>query len=548
MKNRNIFSLHLYIEGLKQLRKMGIFMLLLTAFLSLLTFYDKAAVIYTFFEINPMLVLTFILVSPVLTFTLFYGFNKRNSCDFYYAIPYSRTCIYISYVLSVITWVIGIFIVILIPSILSAIFFRHAIIIYSEMLVEFLGIIASSMLVISAITLAMSLTGKIYSNILMTGIILFMPRMMTNLLIAFTVHKYPYLDVEKFWGLLNNKYNIVSYSVGCIFAGNTNFIHTEGVIYTFVLAMIYFILAGICFRKRKSDIAKTTGNKPVSLVITGALPTLICVATSQFDNIILFYIIGIIVFFIFELTISRNLVKSLKKMPLFLIAILISLIFDATVDIIGNVTKATQLEADDIDYITLESEIKDNYLALWFGYDDTSYYDLVSYEIKIDDDYIKEVVAKSLVVLENTDYDIEQDYYSTPIAIHSGNKVYYRNLYYTPYADIINKRVKESEEFIDKVTTLPDYSDAYIELYPFAYFEETFSKSDTKQLYTSYLKEINLNKTEDKIDLIYNSPDHFTYDISIYFMYKGRLATIEYANIDLERTPNTFLLFQEITK
>lgn len=543
MKNNKYFSLSLYFQGIKQLKKVGIFLLIVISTLSLFTFYGSETFVYTYFDINPMLTLMFILIAPVLTISLFRTFNKRNASDFYYSIPYSRTCIYISYVLSVITWIIGIFLIILIPSILSAIYFRNVTIIYYEMVIEFLGIIAASLLVTSAITLAMSLTGKLYSNILLSGIIIFIPRMLIYFFIFFTLQEFSHLEVENFWGILNLQYNIVTHSLGAMFYSNLNYISTESVIYTFVLAIIYFIISGICYSKRKSDTAQTISSKPVQFIITGTLPTLICIVTYRLKGIIYFYIIGIIIFFIFEFTISRNLTKSLKKIPLFLIAILIGHIFDSSIYFIGNTTRTTILEADEIDYITLASEVN-----MYYHDDNNNYYELLSYETKINDKYILDKVSESLEMLNQKYYEVNYDYFSLPIAIHSGNKVYYRNLFFSPYAIEINQALEENEELLTKSTTLPDYSDAYIESRDY-FYNKKCSQNEIKNIYKEYLKELEFYNTKTKKDILYESISiSEAYEIGIYFMYKGRLAKIPYAELSREYTPNSYEAYDKLNK
>ena len=110
-------------------------------------------------------------------------------------------------------------------------------------------------------------------------------------------------------------------------------------------------------------------------------------------------------------------------MPLFLIAILISLIFNGAIKLVEMVTATITLEPEDIDYITIEPDLNMSY------YNDIyKFKDLIAYEIKIDDKETLNTVSVALSKISEGKYNNTSEYYSTPIAIHSGNKVYYRNI------------------------------------------------------------------------------------------------------------------------
>jgi hypothetical protein len=97
-----------------------------------------------------------------------------------------------------------------------------------------------------------------------SGLIIFLPRLLTTVFIGMVVEVTRIVDFGDF-GLLEN-YNIV---FGFLTGGSARShdgetIHqmiTRGTIYTFILAVIYLAVAGYLFKKRHSELAENPGSK-----------------------------------------------------------------------------------------------------------------------------------------------------------------------------------------------------------------------------------------------------------------------------------------------
>lgn len=99
-----IFSPRLYLDGLKQLRLIGIAGLVILALEAILipvggvlSQMDREFVsveLVGFMNMHPMLVLCFCVLAPLMTLYLFQFLNKRNASDFYHAIPETRLCLF----------------------------------------------------------------------------------------------------------------------------------------------------------------------------------------------------------------------------------------------------------------------------------------------------------------------------------------------------------------------------------------------------------------------------------------------------------------------
>lgn len=108
--NKKPFSVGLYIEGLRQLRIVGILgAILLFCSSAIITisnalftqrqmelYQDSSIVLANLsaLEVAPLLLLLFSVFAPVMTLWLFHFMNKRNSSDFLFAIPQTRMALY----------------------------------------------------------------------------------------------------------------------------------------------------------------------------------------------------------------------------------------------------------------------------------------------------------------------------------------------------------------------------------------------------------------------------------------------------------------------
>ena len=113
MKNK-FFNFKLYIEGIKQTKIIGLFSAIILAFLSvapwLLNMPEKnIANVYSvnLYSVMIVLYLLFTVITPLLTLYLFRFLNQRNGSDFFHAIPCTRICLFVSYYLAIITWILA---------------------------------------------------------------------------------------------------------------------------------------------------------------------------------------------------------------------------------------------------------------------------------------------------------------------------------------------------------------------------------------------------------------------------------------------------------
>ena len=104
---KKFFNSHLFKEGFKQLKLFGIISLIIYMLSVILIFINEVdgRRIVDIYDCNPLVLLSFTVLAPLFTLFLFSFITSRNSSDFYHSIPYTRTCIFVSFFASIAAWI-----------------------------------------------------------------------------------------------------------------------------------------------------------------------------------------------------------------------------------------------------------------------------------------------------------------------------------------------------------------------------------------------------------------------------------------------------------
>lgn len=359
--NKKPFSVGLYIEGLRQLRIVGILGAILLFCSSAIIvvgnalsmqrqtelYQDSSIVLVNLsaLEVAPLLLLLFSVFAPVMTLWLFHFMNKRNSSDFLFAIPQTRMALYCSYTSSIATWLailaLSGLIGVLIPA---AIFSTYIDISYGTLFLFTLSNFLYSIQVMAAILVAVSISGTVFSNIILSGLILFAPRLLIFMLTGIWKNiPFIYASSDHF-SLLNDSINPISGCVLYLLSGISDtyqlFSSAAPMIYSVCLSAIYLLLAAFLFQKRKSETAGKSASSPILQSIYRITVTMIyCVvvvaavilseanrmqdATYRFE-IIVAYLVAVAIYFLFELLTTKSVQKMWKAAPGLLVVLVLN--------------------------------------------------------------------------------------------------------------------------------------------------------------------------------------------------------------------------------
>lgn len=526
-EKKKFFSGGLYLEGIRQTRIIGILSIILITFVAVITPIGGAIIqmaeeaqhvgndtyvitpeTVTGLVMNPILFLVFVITAPTMVISLFGFMNKRNTSDFYHSIPHSRLCILISFSLAVVSWVaVTIISTCTISSLVYAILSKYYIAVYSTLFKYAVGCFVASLLVISAILLAMSITGTLLTNIMLACLILFVPRICYYAFDAACANSLDILVQGHVLPLSGTGYNIVTDLFMSLGLGSNDYIglffNASGLIYTTLLAALYAVLAAIFFQKRKSEAAGNSAPSrrlqalyrcAVTMVICFIAVYVIVASRNSLDEgdmigIVAIYIIAVLAYFVYELITTRKLKKLARAIPGLLVVALLNVALIGAGAITKNVALSWSPDADEIKGV----EIVENDSRYYGNYDYLEYKKLVYGDYMMTDPEIKELVAKALSgninCLKSGDKLWRKYYASETLKIYSAGGAKYRELWMTQEdSDKLNRMLFDNDDFRDDFTKLPEYSSLYFT----SDFAHSILHDDNggKELYECFKKEL----------------------------------------------------------
>ncbi len=485
------FNFGLFTEGLRQTRGLALTAMFIINLISVLlpsgiaVIYSESGADLGRLAINNMpnfihLYLIFMVLAPVLAFRLFHFLNNRNACDYYHSIPHKRITIYISYIMASLFWVIVNIIVTATVTVITYLafsqYFEVSILSILSLMKFCVSIFICSTLVISGVAIACAVTGSVVMSVILSFIFLVCPRLLIVLFTFIITAVSPSLAVRPTFFVLHYNTNLLYASV---FSCNTYFISLIPMIYTFIIAIIYFIIGGIFFKKRSSELA---GHIFESFTIQNVSGLLISLPISFFAHLILLFIIttigsfekdyiyfiitmlvfvfqaeigGIIVLLLYTLLTSRK-INSFRKilMPSGIYGILQVVIFLLVIIVYLIETNYT-VSPGRIDYIRF----------LDYNVSEPIYEYSLKNDYKIKDEEIKELVADGLYnnVMESlftgisTEYNYGE-YWDITVAIKSGLTTKYRKIEFTKSKYQRIEYAFENTEYQNFYSTLPKYN------------------------------------------------------------------------------------------
>ena len=367
---KEFFSLGVYVEGLRQLRipgivfavLMGLGGILVPVGLVFLEFSQRemngvsatinaVAVSVTGAAVNPLLILSFLLVAPLMTLILFHFLNKRNASDFYHSTPHTRIAVYVSLMAAIFTWLAILILFSGLVSIVTVLFCgKYMTLLYGSLFLLMLGCFIASVFVSGVVSFSMMITGTIFSNVIVSGLVLFLPRFCVLVLSSSITGTIPFLT-EGLPPLLSGRYNLVTeFILRCLGAyGNSSPLDcltaASGMIYTVVIAVVFVVAAAILFYLRKSESAGQAAlNRTWQAVFRIAVTMVVCIAIccgifsdlnriyandeilgSQIFLYVTCYLVAILVYFLYELISTRKWKNVVRAIPAFSIVIALNI-------------------------------------------------------------------------------------------------------------------------------------------------------------------------------------------------------------------------------
>ena len=433
-------------------------------------------------ETDPLVFLLFTCVTPLFAIALFRFLSKRNESDFYHSIPQTKSCLFLSFSAAVMVWTVILqFVPMVIGTVIHLAFPAHFSIDWKALVTGNIMLLTAEFLVLSAVLLAVTVTGSILTNLAVSLLIIFFPRVLM-MVVKLSVGGSLTIVSDNYLSALGNGWNVVTSLVMGIFGEGFNVLYSfKAGAYTFVLAVIYFLLALGMFVKRRSEAAGEASVNPVLQLAFRLLPaTTYClvptvmafsyivnrpdhVEAAEWYIVFVLYLIGILLYFTYELITTRKVKNLVKAVPG--IALLAGIQIVILVGLIGLRSSliSYQPEASEIEAVSFMAD--DAYMWDDSGSGETlqGYLTGKVADVRLTEEHLKELVSVRL--RESADYDKypkqreeeNSEYFSKQVVIWSGGRKHYRVLHMkqTDMAEIAGI-LKDHEEIRNIYMNLPD--------------------------------------------------------------------------------------------
>lgn len=489
-----------------------------------------------------LLPLVYIFV-PIMVKSVFTYQNRRNSSDFYHALPIKRETMYFSSLVAVVAWMIGIITISTILPTMTTIFLPQFKVDFQGT-AEIIGkMIAIGILVMAGFSVGINLTGNNFTNVIVSLMILFIPRVISTAIFYMIKGFMPFIDMNSGNSLINNGYNLAFGWAWSLFSvGPGQLPYFAPVIYTLVLAAIYLVLGALAHKFRRSEMAAQPSAYGAVQIVTRMIPAFLFAligiycflylqltpaADLEYVETITVYwamfsmfVLSLLSYVIYELITTRKwrkVLHSFKQLP-----ILAGIVVLCTTAIwVG--TKATMnrdIDADKMKYIEVGS------------IDAFGWYDFPS-EVRIEDEEVFEMLERT--------YDTQMEKYEMGeyygddadelvIGVNQGGLTFYR-IFHIKYDDmkLLELAYLEAAKTEKVKLDIPKYSKVDMNVYPF-----DFDSRTEEEIYNTLRAELQEIPYVDIVDV--EEEDILT-EISVWFYQNNRGYDVSIPISD--KTPKT---------
>lgn len=380
MRKNKYFSLSLMLEGIKQTKTLGICLTIISIivacfnpFKQILNGSEAQFHAFTVDEFVLPIFSMFYFIPTILIFCLFGFMNKRNSSDFYHSVPLNRSCVYITYVAVTMIWCIFIMLVSTFSSYILCSLAPNVIITPYFIWIALYSSFIAAFLAMSVALVAMGLSGNLFSDIVTFLLLMFAPRLIILVFTSAISSAVPIVSFDSI-PLLRPYINILFIPFERGIAYSELMTDWGIMLYSIILALVYFVGGFFIHRARKSESAESAvafkGVRHIVRSLIGIVPTLlICYplaliigknsesSLGQTALVPLFLLgggISVIAYFVYELITTKSAKKLLYAVPLYLIVVAFDFAFIFGSQAIGNSILNTVPVQSDIQSVSVK--------------------------------------------------------------------------------------------------------------------------------------------------------------------------------------------------
>ncbi len=378
------FSKELYVQGLKNIKTIGIGSAVTVILLNILHANDK---IDSFKRVDSYVVnekignvalapatCLMVIFALIMAAAMFSFLNKRKDSDFFHSLPQKRICVYFSFVCALFTWIAGITLSTIAINSLLFITFLPISVSFEDVSIIFLffiGYTVSAFVAAGIVTVCRMISGTGISLFFYTATAFVIPRIIFTYVVDYVRYLNPSVIISETWldffSIDKSFYFVFSdsrtyYSVTKDLGG---FGDPLLMISLLIQAIFLFALGGLLYKSRRSELAgQGTGSKGIQLAFkTAVCLPLLFVAISNLVNgsdeasAFILLILSLLAYFLFELILSKNVKKATFGMVTFVIPLALSAVLLFSCVGIAECFRITSPKIDNIDFVTVTENV-----------------------------------------------------------------------------------------------------------------------------------------------------------------------------------------------
>ena len=427
--NTQFFNFRLFLEALKRLRVIGlgsaILALTASALVPAVTWIEWGASDRTdIYEMDTALLCVpagaMVILAPLFFFVLFSFLQKRKESDFFHAIPYTRTCVYVSFVTAALAFIWAIQIACgLTAGILWSMIPRVTADIGSMIAYVSVSMLAAAMLS-AFMMLSLTVSGTSGSCFLLFLLFAGFVRVVCAIFLG-CMDSFFIIDTNGMW---DNSFlsplwllpiNVFGYLMGSTAYSDLLF-SSANILYSLCVTLGLFAFAGLLYNRRKSEMAgnPAPGVRTQALfrIMFTSLAVLLIPLLAITDGVdaalMLVVIVGVLlIYFLYELITTKRPKNLLKIFPgLGIVAgvcVAFFLVFAGYYSVVIN----ENVTAADVKWVSVESN----------GFSGGTYQDRLSDTLHTDDEVIVKTVVERLAISQQHEREgipaegYDRDYY-----------------------------------------------------------------------------------------------------------------------------------------
>lgn len=371
---KKLFDLRLYLEGVKRLRIFGIAAAILTLTITILIpVYDLIDMSSVVFHENypvqvlgdnqlavPALVASYLM--PVLAFVMFSYLNKRNESDFYHAFPYTRTCVYVSMMAALLSWVWGILAVSCLSAGLCWAINPYVTFSFGGLMEQMLYMCLNATLLVVFAAAACSLMGTFATSLIAYGVMLGSWRFALYIaLLIFNDMNNLVRGADVLGGYLNPSFAL---PIGLI-AYEANTLPVSVVVYAALVSLGMFWLGALFYKSRRSE---TAGRSVPGRWLQNAVRCLLCLPVALLltyqimggtdgGTALIFVVILLLIFYLYELLTSKSVRSMLRATPWLAAVLGVCILLGGSVAVAHKAVMYENISADRIEAVGIDGTV-----------------------------------------------------------------------------------------------------------------------------------------------------------------------------------------------